>query len=126
MDYVVFKGNNSVVSKKLRSEMLNLIHFNHQGVGKCKTKAREIMYWPLMNKEIEDIVLSCHICDKYKKSKVREPLMPRNAPHGPWQMMGMDLFHYKGFEHLLIIDYFSKFVEVVKLQSIDVSNVIKF
>ena len=121
---LVFKGNKIVVPKTLTKEMLKKLHYNHLGIEKCKMRAREILYWPFMTKEIEDVVESCHVCNKYKKSKIKEPLMPREVPNEPWQMVGMDLFHYKASEHLLIIDYFSKFVEVIKLNSTDAHSVI--
>ena len=76
-------------------------------------------YWPFISKEIEDFIESCHVCNKYKRAKIREPLMPREVPDRPWQMVGMDLFHFMASEHLLIIDYFSKFVEVIRLNSTD-------
>lgn len=49
--------------------------------------------------------------------------MPREIPYKTWQIVGMDLFNYKGSEHLLFTDYFSKYVEVFKLQSTDASSV---
>ncbi len=77
-----------------------------------------------MSKEIEDLVSSCYACNKFKKAKAKEPLMPREIPCEPWQMIGMDLFQFRNNIHLLIIDYFSKFIEVIKLQSTDASSVI--
>lgn len=43
--------------------------------------------------------------------------MLRDVPKGPWQELGLDLFYFKGHKYLLIIDYFTKYVEVAKLQS---------
>lgn len=124
IDGLIFKSDKLVVPKNLRSEMLNLIHYNHFGIEKCKARAREILYWPFMSKEIADMVSNCYVCCKYKKAKVKEPLMPREVPHEPWQMVGLDLFQYKGSDHLLVIDYFSKYAEVSKLKSTDASSVI--
>ena len=64
---LIFKGMKLVVPKSLRPEMLKKIHYNHLGMEKCKSRAREILYWPLMNKEIEDMISSCYICAKYRK-----------------------------------------------------------
>lgn len=121
---LIFKGNKIIVPKNLRKQMLEKIHYNHLGIEKCKNRAREIMYWPFMSKEIEDFVESCNLCNKYKKAKTKEPLMPREVPNGPWQMLGVDLFHFMDAEHLLIIDYFSKFVEVIRLNTTDATSVI--
>ena len=115
IDGLVCKGNRLVVPKSLRKEMLNLIHFNHLGKEKCKNRAREILFWPLMNKEIDDIVDNCAICNKYRKGNVKETLINREVPDGPWETLGVGIFYYQGSSFLLIIDYFSKYVEVAKL-----------
>ena len=124
IDGLVFKGNRLVVPKNLRIEMLNLIHFNHLGKEKCKNRAREILFWPLMNKEIDDVVDSCAICNKHRKGNVKETLINREVPDGPWETLGVDIFYYQGSEFLLIIDYFSKYVEVAKLRDMSSSSVI--
>lgn len=93
MDVLVFKANKLVVPENLRKEMITKIYYNHLGLEKCKNRAREIMYCPFMSKEIEDVILNCHLCNSYKKVQIREPLMPREVPDEPWQMVGMDLFH---------------------------------
>ena len=43
--------------------------------------------------------------------------MPIPLPEYPWQVIGSDLFEMKGSQYLLIVDYFSRFPEVVKLQA---------
>lgn len=80
---LIFKGMKLVVPERLRPAMLKKIHYNHLGMEQCRSRAREILYWPLMNKEIEDMVSSCNICAKYRKGNNREYLMPREVPEGP-------------------------------------------
>ena len=128
IDCLVFKAEKLVLPKSLRKEMLNKIHYSHLGMEKCKLRAREIMYWPLMNKEIEDLVASCAICMQFKKNNNKQSLMLRDIPNEPWVMIGLDLFYFRGSNWLLIIDCFSKYIEVVKLQtsdSISVINILK-
>jgi len=33
----------------------------------------------------------------------------------PWQKFAIDLFHWKGSVYLLIIDYYSRYIETAKL-----------
>ena len=47
----------------------------------------------------------------------REPLIPSKLPDYPWQKIGTDLFYLKKSNYILIIDYFSRFIEVIKLKS---------
>ena len=43
--------------------------------------------------------------------------MPSVLPDYPWQIMGSDLFEVNGSQYLLIVDYFSRFPEVVLMHS---------
>lgn len=36
-------------------------------------------------------------------------------PTRPWQKVGADLFHWNDNEYLLVIDYFSRYIEISKL-----------
>ncbi len=108
---LVFKNSRVVVPKSLRKDMLYRIHYSHLGIEKCKNKARDLLYWPGMSKAVEDLVSNCVTCKSFQKANSKEHLMPKEVPHGPWEVFGTDLFHFQGKEHLIVIDYFSKFVE---------------
>jgi len=47
----------------------------------------------------------------------REPLIRSSLPANPWETVAADLFELKGISYLLVVDYFSRFPEVVKLTS---------
>ena len=120
---LIFKSNRLVVPKSLRKNMLELIHYNHLGREKCKSRAREILFWPMINKEIEDMVSNCTVCMKFRKSNSNEELINRDLPDGPWETLGVDIFFYKNINWLLTVDYFSKNVEISKLK--DTSSALK-
>ena len=58
-DGVIYKGLRIVIPPSLRKEMLRLIHTSHLGIVKCKQRAREAMFWPGMNVDIESTVKDC-------------------------------------------------------------------
>ncbi|XP_026672572.1 uncharacterized protein K02A2.6-like [Ceratina calcarata] len=124
IDGLIFKAQRLVVPKKFRKQLLEKIHYAHLGKEKCKIRAREILYWPNMNKQIEDLVDKCPTCATYKKANVKESLIPHQIPDGPWETVGMDIFHFCNAEWLLVIDYFSKFVEVMKLESMHSTTIV--
>ncbi|XP_039300082.1 uncharacterized protein K02A2.6-like [Nilaparvata lugens] len=95
--------------------MLERIHYNHLGINKCKARARECLYWPGMSKQIEDLISNCDTCLQFQVSNRKEPLIPKEIPSVPFQVVGTDLFHFQNNNFLLIIDYFSKFVDFFKL-----------
>ena len=43
--------------------------------------------------------------------------MPTKFPDRPWQRLGSDLFHWKGANYLLVVDYFSRYIEMAMLTS---------
>ena len=45
-DGLVLRGDRLVVPSDLRQDMLKLIHESHEGMDKCKARARNVLYWP--------------------------------------------------------------------------------
>ncbi|XP_064455090.1 uncharacterized protein K02A2.6-like [Ornithodoros turicata] len=70
-----------------------------------------------MNQDIETLIGRCQTCQRYQRNNQREPLEDRTIPTRPWQRIGLDLFYLKGATYLLIVDYFSKFVELQSMNS---------
>ena len=42
-------------------------------------------------------------------------MIPHEVPNQPWSKLGADIFTYSNNDHLLVVDYFSKYPEVVSL-----------
>ena len=59
---IVFRDIRMIVPNSLRLEMKKLLHTGHLGIVKIKNRAREIIYWPGINSDIENIVNSCEAC----------------------------------------------------------------
>lgn len=125
VDGLIFKGQRLVIPKKLRKEMIEKVHYTHLGLEKCKNRAREILYWPTMNNEIENAIQNCKSCIKFKRANVKEPMIARDIPGGPWEVLGLDVFNYKDSEWLLVVDYYSKYIEVIKLENLMANTIIE-
>lgn len=50
--------------------------------------------------------------------------MPSDFPARPWLKLGADLFSMHGSTYLLVVDYFSRFVEIAKLTPARTDDVI--
>lgn len=123
---LVFKGNKVIIPKKMRSKILDSIHQGHFGINKCIQRANTAVYWPGMNTQIENFVSRCAICQKYGKSNIKEPLMFHEIVEIPWYKIGMDIFELYGENYLLLVDYYSKYVEVENLhRNLTARNVIE-
>ena len=75
-----------------------------------------MLYWPGMSSEIEDFVSTCEICTKYQGNNRKEPPIPHAVPSRPWSKVGADLFEFQGKYLLILVDYYSKFIEVAQLK----------
>ncbi len=105
--------------------MLKQIHSSHLGIEKCKRRARDVLFWPGMGAQIEDIVTSCMICSTYQRNNTKEPLLSHSAPSRPWKKVGADLCEFSGRHFLILVDYYSNFIEVDCLRDINSDQIIK-
>lgn len=62
------------VPAELRKRVLQCLHSAHQGVGGMKARANETVYWPGMNKSIQDYRDSCGTCNRIAPSLSRDQL----------------------------------------------------
>ncbi|XP_051782102.1 uncharacterized protein K02A2.6-like [Erpetoichthys calabaricus] len=112
---LLMKGQRLVIPHILRTNILERLHEGHQGISKCRARARESVWWPGISTEIGHMVDSCEICQKHRVQS-HEPLIPTQVPDRPWQKVGMDLFEWSKRQYLLLIDFFSRYIEVVELK----------
>lgn len=116
-DGFLCRGQRLVLPLSCRSDALNRLHDAHRGIVSCKNRAREALYWPSMNRDIENMIKTCEVCQRHQRSNQHEPLADRQLTDRPWQQVGMDFFHLNGITYLLVIDYFSKYVDVQQMKS---------
>ena len=114
---VVFKSDRVVIPKQLRSEMLKQLHILHMRIEKTKLRARESMFWPCVNREIEDMVKLCNICIKNQRKQEKEPMIATDIAVYPFQIVGTDQFHWNSQNFLLVVDYHSKYWGIERLYS---------
>uniref|UniRef100_A0A803SS84 Gypsy retrotransposon integrase-like protein 1 n=1 Tax=Anolis carolinensis TaxID=28377 RepID=A0A803SS84_ANOCA len=114
-DGALFMGERIIIPASQRQNVLAQLHESHQGIQRTKERARQLMYWPGMSKDIESAVGSCFVCACFAPNNQKEPLKPHEIPEGPWQKVGVDIFEQDNRSFLLVIDYFSKYPEVVSL-----------
>ena len=76
-----------------------------------------------MSKQLEDFILSSSVCCKERTQRA-EPLIPTPFPNLPWQRVCTDPFEWKGSSYLLVVDYYSRYIEVAKLSATTAHSVI--
>lgn len=112
LDGLLLMNNRILIPKCLRREMLCYLHEGHMGIQRCQNLARGSIYWPNINSDISNMVSSCEVCGKYQRSNTKEKLLPHEIATIPWYKVGCDLFEFNKRMYLLVVDYYSKFVEI--------------
>ena len=119
-DGLILKGTRIVIPNKQQIAILKLLQEGHLCLNKCKLRAKETVYWPGLNDQLEDLVLNCELCLKYSTAKHKlEPslLLGQEVPLYPWTKVATDVFHFEGASYLLIVDYTSRYPVVCNLTS---------
>ena len=115
LDDLIMKGNQIVLPQLLRNEMKKLLHNGHLGVVKMKGHARETIFWPGLNRDIENITNCCEQCLRYQNKQKSERVIPHEIPLVPWTKVGTDLFCLKSKSYLIVVDYTSNFFDISQL-----------
>ena len=124
-DGVIFKGSQIIDPASLRKEMIQKVHEGHFGVESCLKRAKEVFFWPLINAEIRDYVSNCSVCNTLRPSQCREPLNTHEVPERPWATVATDIFSYKGDNFIVVVDYYSNFIEMECITSTSSKPVIQ-
>ncbi|UYV81368.1 hypothetical protein LAZ67_20000963, partial [Cordylochernes scorpioides] len=113
-----------VIPASMKLEILDKLHDGHFGITKTRLRARETVWWPGISEEIAETVRKCSVCIQEAVSK-HEPLIPTNFPTRPWQKIGMDLFKFENKWYLVVIDYYSRFPEMIQLDRLTANVVVR-
>nr|XP_037285009.1 uncharacterized protein K02A2.6-like [Rhipicephalus microplus] len=107
-------GSRVVIPQSLRSRILQLLHAGHPGVEKTKIVARSHVWWPGLNQDIARMVQSCQACQENQRASRHVKITPWPFPEKPWSRLPVDFGGpFKGHYFLVVVDTFSKWVEVL-------------
>ena len=121
----VLWGMRVIVPKKLQSEVLNMLHEGHVGMVKMKMIARRYVWWPRIDKAIEQLVKSCKSCQEVQKIPEPAPLHPWIWPCRPWVRVHLDFAGpFLGKSFLIAVDAYSKWPEIVEMSSTSAAQTI--
>ena len=113
-----------VVPKGQRSEILARLHESHQGFRKCYDNAQRCVWWPGLRGELKTLCETCEKCLADRPAQRSEPLLPTELPSRPWEKVGADLCFHNDKNYLVLVDYYSRWLEIKHLRSITSRSVI--
>ncbi|KAI5718308.1 hypothetical protein M8J77_019339 [Diaphorina citri] len=111
IDDILFKVNAVIVPKSMQKEALQKAHEGHLGAQYCINRVKDKVYWPNIFSQIKDLCTSCFTCNVHKDNNTKEEIMFHDVYEIPWYKVGVDMFEFNGKHYVLVVDYYSKFIE---------------
>ena len=68
------------------------------------------VFWPGINKAIEEAVWQCEACTQLQAQNAAAPLTLMPTPSCPWQMCATDIFALEATDYLMCSDFYSKMI----------------
>ena len=107
----------------MQDETLFKLRQDHQGIERCRLRAQTSVWWPGILSKINEMVERCPQCSRDRVQN-KEPLIPTPLPDHPWQKLGSDLFVQDGTTYILVVDYYSRYPEVIQLKTTTMQSII--
>lgn len=125
--YLVLRGTRIIVPACLQQRLVHIAHEGHQGIGKTKARLRSKLWWPGLDKMVENTCKSCFECQLVSAPVPPEPMIRTPMPKEPWQHLAADLLGPlpDGYYVLVVIDYYSRYFEVRMTKSITSTKLIQ-
>ncbi|KAK3928070.1 hypothetical protein KUF71_016354 [Frankliniella fusca] len=123
-DGLVIYEEKVVVPFSLRPKVLKSLHAAHLGMEKTKARARQVVFWPGITNDIQTLVADCRVCERYSPANQREPLIPHAIPELRFQKVSADIMEFRAQPYLVVVDNYSKWLEIKILKSKSSSSVI--
>ena len=126
VDGVILKADKILIPGCCVNDVLTAAHEGHQGIVKTKQLLRSRIWFPGIDKQVEDMISKCLPCQVSIPEKRSEPLKIMDMPDGPWQHLASDLHGptQSGDYVLVVMDEYSRFAEVEFVKSTSARSVI--
>ena len=111
-DGVILYQDRVVVPPSLRKLVVQNLHGAHQGVASMEQRARSIVYWPGMTRDIHLTREQCLECNRNAPSQAATPPVESEPPSTPFESIFADFFDHAGRHYLVVGDRLSGWVEV--------------
>ena len=128
VDNIILRDNRIILPTKLRSQAIKLAHEDHAGMTKTKQRIRSKLWWPIMDKDIEQHIRTCHPCQIVGKPDRPEPVQPTKLPDEPWNELAIDVCGpFPTGEYVVsLTDYYSRWPEATILRTVSSAKILEW
>ena len=114
---VLLWGQRVIIPKKLQRRVLELLHEDHLGMVRTKALARNYVWWPKLDEEIEQLVGRCKNCQAVR-NQIAAPEARWELPSQIWYRLHVDFAGpVQGKMLFVVVDARSKWPEVAVMNS---------
>ena len=124
-DGVILRGERLVIPKSLRAKYIDRVHKGHPGNHRTKERAKDIMFWPTMNEDIESALSKCSPCNSMKSHQQRETMINHPVPDLQYQNISADIFDWNDHQYLVTVDGYSNWFDIDHLKDMTSRTVIR-
>ena len=112
---LVVYGCRLFIPATFRLTILHRLHEAHQGIARSKDRARLTVYWPGIDRDIEQHIADCKFCQDSLSSHPREPIISKPRPSRPFQQIAADFAYHGGQYFLVVVDCLTDWPHVFQM-----------
>ncbi|CAH8624674.1 unnamed protein product [Dicrocoelium dendriticum] len=118
VDDCIMFSDRVVIPQALQQRVLRQFHAGHPGLNRMKALARSYVYWPFMDRQLEQLAKSCGNCATASRAPPKTELRSWPKPTKPWSRVHVDFAGpINGQNFLIVVDAYSKWPEVFLMRS---------
>ena len=107
-DNVLLYRERIMIPSTLQKRILKDFYIGHPGITRMKSLMRSFVYWPNMNKDIENVVKLCKGCALAAKAPPVK-FNPWSEKDLPWSRIHLHFASpLEGYYYLIVIDSFAR------------------
>ncbi|XP_076042081.1 uncharacterized protein LOC143025983 [Oratosquilla oratoria] len=111
-----------VIPEVLRRRIASNLHAGHQGLDGMLRRARQSVYWPGMEGDLQQHREACATCNTHSPSQAAEPFAFTPTPEYPFQHTVADLFQLDERMYMAYADRLTGWMELAHFPSGATSN----
>lgn len=101
-----------VIPEALRQQVAANLHAGHQGLDSMLRRARQCVYWPGIEGDLQHHRSACIECETRAPSQPAETLAMTPPPEYPFQQTGADMFQHEGHTYMAYADRLTGWLEI--------------
>ncbi|KAL1448044.1 hypothetical protein WDU94_012311 [Cyamophila willieti] len=121
---LLYYQDRTVIPTSLKQKALEALHTGHMGITKTNLRAQQLFYWINLNKDVESFINKCMVCQENRPAKPNETLLHHEQSYLPFGTLALDIMTFNSNDYLVVIDQYSKWIDIFKLNSKKSSEII--